>query len=285
MYNKPIYFYLNEEIISKDNVKISPFDRGFLFGDGVYETIRWYKGKLFRLSDHIERLKKSLRASLINFTSFDEIEKAINKLIEVNNFNSDHLFIYLQVTRGTYFPRQHHFPPPDTEPTFFLSVTPFVQKDEELNKGIKVIQEEDVRWLRCDVKSTMLMANVLAKQKAVEQKAVEAIFIRNRYVMEGTHTSFCAVKDGKLYTPPLSNLILDGITRKVVLDICKENDIPFSEVNIKESELKNFDELMVLGTISEVTPVVKVDDWKVGNGMPGFVTMKLQNALSKMITG
>jgi D-alanine transaminase len=129
----------------------------------------------------------------------------------------------------------------------------------------------------------MLMPNVLARQKALEQDAVEAVFIRNGFVTEGTHTSFCAVKNGKLFTPPLSNYILDGITRKVILEICGREEIPVSETEIKADDLKSFDEMMLLGTISEVMPVVKVDDWEVGNGKPGKVTLEIQYLLGEMI--
>jgi len=278
-----LYFYLNGKILKGKELSLSPFDRGFLFGDGVYETLRWYKGKLFKLDLHIERLKKSLSSSKINFAAFYEIEKVVKELMSVNKFNEEHLFVYLQITRGIYFPRQHHFPPADVQPTFFLSVTPFKRQEEQFRNGIKVILEEDVRWMRCDVKSTMLMANVLARQKALEQDAVEAILMRNGFITEGTHTSFCAVKNGKLFTPPLSNLILDGITRKIILGICEKENIQVSETEIKADKLKTFDELMLLGTISEVTPVVQVDDWKVGNGKPGPVTLKLQRFLSEMI--
>ncbi len=276
------YFYLNNKILKGNDLNISPFDRGFLFGDGVYETIRWYKGKLFKLEDHIERLRKSLASSRINFSDFDEIENAISKLVKVNNFSGDHLLVYLQISRGNYFPRQHIFPP-DIKPTFFLSVTPYIRKESELKNGVKIILEEDVRWMRCDIKSTMLLANVLAKQKAFENHAMEAVLIRNGNLTEGTHTSFCAVKNGKLFTPPLSNLILDGVTRKVVLEICKVNNIRAIETEIRGDELKSFDEMMVLGTISEITPVVQVNDWKVRDGKPGQITMKLQNFLSEMI--
>jgi D-alanine transaminase len=283
---REIFFYLNGKIQKDKQLKLSPFDRGFLFGDGVYETLRWYKGKLFKLGLHIERLKKSLESSKINFSSFDEIEKVINELIAVNKFeDEEHLFVYLQITRGTYFPRQHHFPPGDVKPTLFLSVVPFKRNEEELKNGIKVILDEDLRWTRCDIKSTMLMPNVLARQKALEQDAVEAVFIRNGFVTEGTHTSFCAVKNGKLFTPPLSNYILDGITRKVILEICGREEIPVSETEIKTDDLKSFDEMMLLGTISEVMPVVNVDDWEVGNGKPGKVTLEIQYLLGEMIFG
>ncbi|RPI74127.1 MAG: D-amino-acid transaminase [Ignavibacteriales bacterium] len=282
--DKEIYYYLNGNIIKGKELCLSPFDRAFLFGDGIYETLRWYDGKLFKLDLHIEKLKKSLDSSRINFIAFDEIEKIINDLIKKNKFeDEEHLFIYLQVTRGAYFPRQHHFPPDDVEPGFFLSVVPFKRHEEELKNGIKVILEEDIRWTRCDIKSTMLMANVLSRQKALEQNAVEAVFVRNGFITEGTHTSFCAVKSGKLYTPPLSNLILDGITRKVILEICKKEDIPVSETEIKADELKSFEEVMLLGTISEVMPVVQIDDWQVGDGKPGPVTLELQYLLGEMI--
>lgn len=290
-YTIDYYFYLNGKILKDKQLKLSPFDRAFLFGDGVYETLRWYKGKLFKLDLHIERLKKSLASSRINFSSFDEIEKVINELIKKNKFeDEEHLFIYLQITRGAYFPRQHHFPPADVEPTFFLSVVPFKRHEEELKNGIKVILEEDIRWTRCDIKSTMLMPNVLARQRALEQNAVEAVFVRNGFITEGTHTSFCAVKNGKLYTPPLSpngvlrtNYILDGITRKIILEICGKEEIPISETEIKADELKSFDEIMLLGTISEVMPVVRVDEWQVGDGKPGTVTLELQYLLGEMI--
>jgi D-alanine transaminase len=290
-YTIDYYFYLNGKILKDKQLKLSPFDRAFLFGDGVYETLRWYKGKLFKLDLHIERLKKSLASSRINFSSFDEIEKVINELIKKNKFeDEEHLFIYLQITRGAYFPRQHHFPPADVEPTFFLSVVPFKRHEEELKNGIKVILEEDIRWTRCDIKSTMLMPNVLARQRALEQNAVEAVFVRNGFITEGTHTTFCAVKNGKLYTPPLSpngvlrtNYILDGITRKIILEICGKEEIPISETEIKADELKSFDEIMLLGTISEVMPVVRVDEWQVGDGKPGTVTLELQYLLGEMI--
>ena len=290
-YTIDYYFYLNRKILKGKDLNLPPFDRAFLFGDGVYETLRWYKGKLFKLDLHIERLKKSLASSRINFSSFDEIEKVINELIKKNEFeDEEHLFIYLQITRGAYFPRQHHFPPADVEPTFFLSVVPFKRHEEELKNGIKVILEEDIRWTRCDIKSTMLMPNVLARQRALEQNAVEAVFVRNGFITEGTHTSFCAVKNGKLYTPPLSpngvlrtNYILDGITRKIILEICGKEEIPISETEIKADELKSFDEIMLLGTISEVMPVVRVDEWQVGDGKPGTVTLELQYLLGEMI--
>lgn len=278
-----IFVYLDGDCIKVKDARISPFDRGFQFADGVYETVCWYEGKLFKLTEHFERLKRSLTELKINFTDFNNLERAIVDIIKINAFDEKQLLVYLQITRGSFSTRQHFFPT-DVNPTVFISITPFKPKEQELNEGIKVILTDDLRWGRCDIKSTMLLANVMAKEEAVKNNAGEAIFVRNEFITEGTHTNFCAVKDGKFCTPPLTNFILDGITRKVILNICEENKIPFSEVDIEENRLKNFDELMVLGTISEVTPVVQVNDWKVGNGKPGPITLKLQKILREMIS-
>ncbi len=283
MNNQEIFFYLNGKFVKGKELSISPFDRGFQFSDGVYETIRWHNGKLFKFEEHFERLERSLTGLKINYDDFDELKKAIAELVKINSFNGEHLLIYLQITRGDFSPRQHFFPPPNINPTIFISVTPFKPKENELKEGIKVILCDDLRWGRCDIKSTMLLPNVLARQEAFEKKAGEAILVRDGFIIEGTHTNFFAVKDGKLYTHPLSNFILNGVTRKVILEICTDNKIPFFENKIKADELKSFDECMITGTISEVTPVVQVNDWKVGNGKPGTITIKLQKILCEMI--
>ena len=285
MNSENLYFYLNGKILKGKEAKISPFDRGFQFSDGVYETIRWYDGKLFKLDEHLKRLKRSLAELKINFTASDELEETIADLIKINSFTERHLLVYLQITRGDVFPRQHFFPISDINPTVFISVTPFKPKERELKEGIKVILCEDFRWGRCDIKSTMLLPNVMARQEAVGKNAGEAILVRSGFITEGTHTNFFAVKENKLYTSDLSNFILNGVTRKVILEICKDNGIPVSESEIKADELKTFDECMITGTISEVTPVIQVDNWKIGNGKPGPITLKLQKILCEMISG
>lgn len=283
MNNQEIFFYLNGRFIKGDDLRISPFDRGFQFADGVYETIRWHNENLFRLEDHFERLKRSLSGLKISFNDFTEIENAISELVKINSLTEEHLLVYLQITRGELFPRQHFFPPPGIKPTVFISVTPFKPKEHELKEGIKVILCDDLRWGRCDIKSTMLLPNIMARQEALEKNAGEAILVRNGFITEGTHTNFFAVKEGKLFTHPLSSNILSGVTRKVILEICNEIKIPFVEDKIKADELKSFDECMITGTISEVTPVIQIDDWKVGNGKPGPITMNLQKILCEMI--
>jgi D-alanine transaminase len=284
MNNQEIFFYLNGRFIKGKELGISPFDRGFLFADGVYETIRWHNGKLFKLGEHFERLKRSLGELKIRFSDFNELKNAITELVKINSFAERHLLVYLQITRGDFFPRQHFFPPLEIKPTVFISVTPFKPKEQELKEGIKVILSDDLRWARCDIKSTMLLPNIMARQEALEKNAGEAILVREDFITEGTHTNVFVVKDGKLYTHPLTNYILNGITRKVILEICRANKIPFFENKIKADELKSFDECMITGTISEVTPVVQVNDWKVGNGKPGPITLKLQKILLEMIS-
>jgi D-alanine transaminase len=267
--------YLDKNYLSVEDTHISPFDRGFLFSDGVYESIRTYNKKLFRYVDHLERLKRSLAELKIDFVDFDLIEKIIYTVIEKNKIKNEAL-VYLQITRGSAFPRTHKFPIIKTNPTVFISATDLKSKKSELNNGIKVILQEDLRWLRCDIKSTSLLPVVLANQKAFEAGAEEAILVRNGLITEGTHTNFFAVKDGSVFTAPLSNLILDGITRKVVLELCHQLKIKVNEEHINKNELKNYKEFFITSTTKEITPVVQIDDWELNSKSSRVITKRLQ---------
>lgn len=267
--------YLNGDFVPKNEASISPDDRGFNFADGVYEVIKYYGGKPFRFADHLERLKRSLHEISIGFEEFDQLETVFQTLLERNGLSGEDAGIYLQITRGSKT-RIHHFPE-NISPTIYAAAFAFPSKTEQLESGVKVITTEDIRWLRCDIKSISLLPNVMAAQKAHEQNAVEAIFIRNRTVTEGSHSSFMAVKNGTVYTHPDSNLILPGITKKVVVEICKAHKIRLVEEAIPVSELANMDEMMIIGTGSEVTPVVQMDEMQVGNGKPGSVTLFIQD--------
>jgi D-alanine transaminase len=273
--------YLDKNYSSIKDACISPLDRGFLFSDGVYESIRTYNRKLFRYGDHLARLKRSLAELKIDFDDFDSIEKIIYALIEKNKIKNEAL-VYLQITRGSAFPRLHKFPITETNPTVFISVTDLQSKSSGLNKGIKVILQEDLRWLRCDIKSTSLLPVVLANQKAFEAGAEEAILVRNGFIMEGTHTNFFAVKDDSVFTAPLSNLILDGITRKVVLELCSQLKIKLKEEHILKDELKTYKEFFITSTTKEITPIVQIDDWGINNKISGAVTKKLQSAFIEL---
>jgi D-alanine transaminase len=276
-----MFIYLNNAIIPLAYSHLSPFDRGFLFADGVYESIRTYNRKLFRYEDHLERLKRSLKETMIDFDRLNSIENIIYKLIKKNNIEKESL-VYLQITRGSAQQRTHSFPMEKTTPTLFISVKEFKEDIEEQSKGVKVILQEDVRWLRCDIKSTSLLPVVLASQKASEEGATEAILIRDGMITEGTHTNFFAVKDETVFTAPKSRLILDGITRKVVLEFCEKFKIDFKEEFIDKDDLKNFTEFFITSTTKEITPVTMIDYWQINNGEPGKITMSLQSVFKKI---
>lgn len=267
--------YFNDKYIPHEDVKISPFDRAFLFSDGVYEALRTYNGKLFRLDDHLERLKYSLAQLEIPFNGFNLIETVCAKLAEINNIKTDYS-VYLQISRGVSFPRTHNYEN-NLTPNVLGFVKPIKDNTKEINSGVKVILEKDLRWLRCDIKSTSLLPSVMANQNAIRNNAYEAILFRDDFITEGSHTSFFAVKDKKVFTAQLSNYILNGITRKVILELCKENKFEISEESIKVKNIKDYDEFFITGTTTEVTPVIQIDDWLVGDGEPGILTCNIQN--------
>jgi D-alanine transaminase len=273
--------YFNKRFIPKEDVNISPDDRGFLFADGAYEVIRSYNGKLFRAEDHVERMKRSLRELRINGAETEDFQGIAQKLIQDNGLENTDASVYIQVTRGAA-PRKHTFPETPVPPTVYVAASPFDPPEDKWKNGVKVILVPDIRWTRCDIKSVALVPNVLACQQAKEQGAGEAVFVRDGVITEATHSNFCAVFDGELCTFPESNYILSGVTRKVVLELCKSLNIPVKEFPIFEKDLENADECMILGTITEVMPVVQIGDRKVGDGKPGPVTIKLQNALREL---
>ncbi|MCW9094659.1 MAG: D-amino-acid transaminase [Ignavibacteriaceae bacterium] len=273
--------YFNNDFKLINEVSLSPFDRGFLFADGVYESIRTYNRKLFRYEDHLERLKRSLKETRIDFDNFNSIKNIIYDIIKKNNIEKESL-VYLQITRGSAQQRTHSFPKEKTTPTLFISVKEFKEDNEEQSKGVKVILQEDVRWLRCDIKSTSLLPVVLANQKASEEDAAEAILVRDGMITEGTHTNFFAVKDETVFTAPKSRLILDGITRKVVLEFCEKFKMDFKEEFIDKDDLKNFTEFFITSTTKELTPVTMIDYWQINNGEPGKITKALQSVFKKV---
>ncbi len=272
--------YLNGEFIKKEDALISPSDRGFLFADGVYEVAKYYKGKAFRYADHLQRLNRSLEEIRISCNT-EVLEDVFNQLIRLNQLENEQAGIYLQITRGTA-KRTHHFPL-DIKPTVYAFAMPFASATAKLEQGIKVIAEEDIRWQRCDIKSVSLLPNTMLYNKAVENNAGECILIRDGFVTEATHSSVFVVKNGTVITRPLSNLILPGITRKVVLEICKSQDIALEERLFSKTELFEMDEVFICGTGSEITPVVQVDDKQIGTKKPGKITRLIQKEFFKLV--
>lgn len=274
--------YFNGEYLPKDQLSISPDDRGFLFADGAYEVIRCYHGKLLQPDAHVERLKRSIGELRIVCPNVMKLANIASDLIEKNQLTSGQAIVYLQITRGAA-PRTHRFPPKETPATVYAYAAPFKPHQNELDHGTKIILVSDTRWSRCDIKSISLLPNILAHQQAIDHGATEAVFVRDGVITEGAHTNFCGIFNGTLVTAPVSNYILAGITRKIVLELCRELSIPVKEFPILESDLKKAEELMLVGTTVEITPVIQVNDWQVGNGKPGVLTQKLQKALYNII--
>jgi len=273
--------YLNGRYLPKDEIFIAPDDRGFLFADALYELIRSYEGRLFQTQAHFDRLKYGARELRFTINNLDHLAEVAKNLIKKNNLLCGDATIYIQVTRGSA-PRAHHFPPLETPLTIYVSGSLFLPHKTEIEKGVNIITVSDQRWARCDIKTVGLTANVLANQLARERNAFEAVFVRDGALLEGTHTNIFAVFDGKVVTPPKTNYILAGITRHVVLGLCQKLDLPFQERSIFESQIDLADELMIVGTTVEITPIVKINGEKFGSGAPGTITRRLQKAFREL---
>jgi D-alanine transaminase len=263
--------YLNGSYLPKERIVISPDDRGFLFSDGLYEVIRSYEGTLFQAKAHFDRLNRGARAIRFNTVDFQYLIDVAQELIQRNRLSQGDATVYLQVTRGIA-PRAHSFPSPETPLTIYATASSLSPKNAAFEDGISVILVPDQRWARCDVKTVSLIANVLAHQQARDHEAAEAILVRDGVALEGTSSNFFGVFEETVVTTPKTNYILGGITRQVVLDICKSLSIPFQEKPILEPELQHAEELMIVGTTTEITPIVAIDRKRVGSGRPGTIT-------------
>lgn len=274
--------YFNSKFLPIDQISVSPFDRGFLFGDSVYEVIRYYNGEFFMLEEHISRMRYSLNQLKINFFDLDGVKKNMDILIEKNNLQKSDVIIYIQISRGVY-ERMLAFPPADIKPTEFMFARDVIIDYESVNNGLVAYTFEDIRWGRCDIKTTALIANVLAQQNAVSKGGKMGLFTLNGIITEGTHTSFFGVYNGEVYTHPRNSDILPGITRTVVYKLCEKSGIKVVESAIKLSDIEIMDEFFVSGTTPEITPVVKINDFIIKNGTPGPVTRLLQKSFKTLI--
>jgi len=274
--------YLNGEFIPREEAQISPEDRGFLFADGVYEVIRSYGGKLFQEDAHLRRLDHSLRSLRLQFADVEALKPVLHRLITDNGLTTGQALVYLQITRGAA-PRLHAFPPSGTPPTVYATASALVPHREEQEQGIGVITVPDIRWARCDIKSIALLPNVLARQRAAEAGAEEAIFVREGVALEGATSNFFAVLGGAVVTAPKSNYLLGGITREVVIELCRRLGIILQEAPVFEEELTKAQELFITSTRAEVTPVVRLNGRPVGTGGPGPITRRLQEAFRNLL--
>lgn len=270
--------YLNGHFLPADEAKISVFDRGFIFGDGVYEVIPVFGGHLFRLSNHLDRLDHSLEnIRLANPLDHHSWKAILEELVQHNGGGDQSL--YLQVTRGVA-ERDHSFPP-GSVPTVFAMSMPVSAPPSELREGISAITVEDIRWKWCHIKAIALLPNILLRQQAVDEGAAEAVMLRDGFVTEGAASNIFIVHNGEVITPPKSNLLLPGITRDLVVELCRNNEVPCEEGPISEQQLRAADEIWVTSSTKEIVPVTRLDAASVGNGRPGPVWQQLIDLYQK----
>ena len=271
--------YLNGEYVPLEEAKVSVMDRGFLFGDGVYEVIPVYGGHLFRLHEHLNRLDRSLELiKLDNPLARNAWTVLLNELVTRNSGNDQS--IYLQVTRGSAPKRDHAFPE-TVSPTVFAMSTPLPAPDtEKLHRGISVATVKDIRWQYCHIKAITLLPNVLLKQVAREAGADEAILIRDGYATEGSASNLFIVDNGQLITPPKTNLLLPGITRDLLVALALADQIPLVQETIPEAQLRTAQAVWITSSTREVMPVVQLDDRPVGNGRPSDVWRRMHEVYS-----
>jgi D-alanine transaminase len=269
--------YLNGEFIDAAQARVSPFDRGFLFADGVYEVVPVFKGVPFRMEEHLQRLERSLRELMIdNPRSRDDWRAVVQSLIDRNGGGNQS--IYLQLTRGTAAKRDHAFPSPAVAPTEFLCSSPLSLSplhDTENAVGAKALLGDDNRWDRCDIKSISLLPNVMFRQQAQLAGATEVILVRDGTLTEGSSTNVFVVKDGRIATPPISNRILAGVTRNLTVELCRQHGLPIDERAVTKHELEAADELWITSSTKDVLPIAVLDGRLVGDGKPGPVWKKV----------
>lgn len=262
--------YLNGTYLPIDQAHVPVLDRGFIFGDGVYEVIPVYGGEPFRLKEHLQRLQNSLNGiRLRNPHSDEEWTTLIAGLIARQVGRDQDQSVYLHITRGVA-KRDHAFPNPPISPTVLMISNPLVTPPASQRElGVAAITAVDNRWLRCDIKAIALLSNVLLRQQAVEAGAVEALLLRDGYLTEGAASNIMVVRDGVLLAPPKNHLMLPGITYDVVLELAAAHNIPYAVRQITETEVRTAHELWQTSSTKEILPITMLDGQPVHDGRPG----------------
>lgn len=279
----PELAYVNGAFVELSEARVSVEDRGYQFADGVYEVICTYNGRLFAIDEHLKRLQNSLNQVSIKLNVLDSaIGKRITDGINLAGF--EETLVYVQITRGVA-PRRHEFPSGQTLPSIVMTFKPLERLSQNIfETGVAVVSVPDFRWKRCDIKSTALLANVLAKQEANRQGAFEALLVnRQGYVTEGSSTSVFWVNKGKLCTTPASDNILSGITRKILLEIAENLQIKTVEYSCTLNKLLLADEVILSGTTTEALSVVNIDSRSIGDGTPGPISQKLRASFLRQL--
>jgi len=274
--------YFNGRYMPHNEVALSPDDRGFLFGDSVYEVVRWYGGFFFDMEGHVTRLRRSLGEIRIKWDDLDDFPKLAEELINRNSLGDGCSLVYIQVTRGAA-PRYHAFPDPPVSPTVFAFARRHSMDTLLWERGVTIDIVPDPRWNRCDIKTTALLANILAYQNAHEAGHAEVCFIRDGVITEAGHSNIFFIINDTLYTHPESNRILSGITRRNVISLASENNITLAEEAVSADMLPYIHEAFITNTSGEITPVIKIGAQQVGDGIPGKITKKLQRLFRERV--
>ena len=280
--------YLNGDYVRLGDAKVSVLDRGFVFGDGIYEVVPVYRGKPFRMAEHIARLQRSLKAIRIDTGYSDAwwaelFESMVSRAQASLSSGAEHIMIYLQVTRGVA-KRDHAFPAAGIKPTVFCMVSPFKRPSTaQREHGLATISLPDVRWLYCHIKSVSLLGNVLAKQAAVEAGVDEVIQFRDDFLSEGSSSNIWVVKNGVLLAPEPDHLILEGVRYRFLEALAKKAGIPFESRPVSRNEVETADELMLSSATKEVLPIVTLDGRPVGSGVPGPIYKVLRKAYDQTL--
>ncbi len=274
--------FLNGDYYNGAEARVSIEDRGFLFGDGIYEVIRFYHGSFFELGQHLSRLARSARKTYLDLpNSLEQIDSICHELLKKSGIKEGKL--YLQVTRGAA-PRTHEFPV-QSEPTIMMKISKVDEEEQKKKKkGVSAITVPDDRWSNCDIKSLNLLPNVLAKQKARSQGYYEAIFVFSEKITEGASSNVFAVLDGVLVTAPECNRILSGITRNVVLELASQVGIPWEEKFVSNDDLYRASELFITSTVDEITPILSIDGQTLNGSAVGKVSAKIQNRFQQKVS-
>jgi len=268
--------YLNGRFLPLEDAKISVLDRGFTFGDGVYEVFLVYKRKIFRLKEHLERLERSLAGIYMkNPRTREGWTQILMDLVKDNP--ADDQSLYLQITRGVS--ERDHAIALAIEPTIFAMSKPLPKRN--LVQGINAITCEDIRWKFCDIKAITLLPSVILRHQAIQEGATEAILYKGDTITEGAASNVFIVSHGVVKTPPKSSSILPGITRDLIVELLQEAGIPCKENNITRKELMQADEIWITSSTWEIVPVIKLDDSLVGDGQPGKLWHKAMDIYQK----
>lgn len=266
--------YLNGDIVPYEEARVGIEDRGYQFADGIYEVVAVYDNKPIKFEEHFVRLKKSAEGLEINFDDYDKLKKDAREMIAESKYND--IKLYIQITRGNA--SRNHAYPEDMTPNVVMTVDQLKGKPANYyEKGVKAITVPDERWSRCHIKSIALLPNILAKKKAKRAGAYEAIQIRDGFVTDGTSSNVFIVNDEKIITPPATNYLLNGITRRVILEEAKEMGFEVLESSISLYDLHNADEVFLTGTTTEVMPITEIDGRTISQGSPGKLTTEIYN--------